>query len=462
MAEAATIKALREQRASAWKQMTDILTASEKRVTAPGEQNVGQPLMTAEDRSRYGKLETELEGLTEEIDTRSKYDAIAAKLGQPQGVELAQAGVHAGATGAAADPSATYTEAFRSYMRKGMASLNAETRSQLEGGYSSLAGAEQRDQGVGVTTAGGFLVPQGFLAKITEALQYYGPMRSVANVIQTSSGQPLPWPSNNDTANVGAILAENTAVTALDIVIGSQTLNAFMYTSRLVKVSWQLLNDDAFDIETFLARKLGQRIGRIQNTHFTTGAGTTLPLGIVPGLAAGVNQRFTSPVGNTLLIPLNSLISTIHKIDFAYRQRFVASQGAGNLSTVGGPGSIGAGGSSVGWMMSDTALATIRQMVDSQGRPLWQLAVNLGDPDTLLGYPVFVNPDIAVPAANAITAVFGNYQAAYVIRDVAGVQMVRLDERFADQLQAGFFAFCRTDGQTDDTRAAALLVQSAT
>jgi len=459
MAEAATIKSMREQRAGVWKAMTDILTASETRSAAGGEQ-AGQPLMTAEDRSRYGKLEVELGNLSEEIDTRSRHDAIAAKLGAPQGVELATAGVHAGASGAATDPSATYTEAFRSYVRKGMAKLDGETRSQLETGYSSLSGAEQRDLGVGTGSAGGFMVPQGFLAKITEVLKYYGPMRSVANVIQTSSGQPLPWPNVDDTANVGAILGENTAITAQDVVVGHNTLNAFMYTSKLVKVSWQLLNDDAFDIETFLARKLGQRIGRIQNTHFSTGAGTTLPLGLVPGLAAGANKNVVMGTGHTASVTLNDLIKTIHSIDFAYRQRYTPTGGAANLSNVGGPGQTAGAGAA--WMMADSTLAQVRMLVDSQGRPLWQLAVNLGDPDTLLGYPVFVNPDIAALGVTQTVAVFGNFQAAYVIRDVAGVQMVRLDERFADQLQAGFFAFCRTDAMTDDTNAAAVLISSAT
>ena len=462
MADSATIKSMREQRAGVWKQMTDILTSSEKRSAAPGEQHEGQPLMSAEDRSRYSQLETELEQLTEEIDTRSRHEATAAKLGQPQGVELAAAGARAGGHGAEADPESSYTEAFRSYVRKGMAKLDGETRSKLEAGFSSLSGAESRDLGVGTGAAGGFLVPQGFLAKITEVLKYYGPMRSVANVIQTTSGQPLPWPGVDDTANVGAILGENTAITAQDVTVTHQTLNAFMYTSLLVKVSWQLLNDDAFDIETFLARKLGQRIGRIQNTHFTNGVGTTQPLGIIPGLAAGKNLKFTLPTGNTLSVTLNGLISTIHAIDFAYRQRFVPTQGPGNLSTEGGPGSIGAGGDSVGWQMADSTLAAVRQLVDSQGRPLWQLAVNLGDPDTLLGYPVFVNPDVPAMGVSHTCAIFGNYQAAYVVRDVAGVQMVRLDERFADQLQAGFFAFCRTDAITDDTAAAAVLVNSAT
>jgi HK97 family phage major capsid protein len=452
------IKQLREKRAGIWKQMTDILVESEKRTAAPGETHEGQPLMTAEDRSKYSGLEGELEGLTAEIDTRTKHEATAARLGAPQGVEVAAFGNPADATG---DPQSSYTEAFRSYVRKGMAKLDGETRSIIEKGYSQLSGAEQRDLGIGTGAAGGFMVPQGFLAKITEVLKYYGPVRSLANTIQTSSGQPLPWPGVDDTANVGAILGENTAITAQDVVVSTKTLNAFMYTSLLVKVSWQLLNDDAFDIETFLARKLGQRIGRIQNTHFTNGVGTTQPLGLLPGLLAGANKRAVMASGNTLNVSLNGAIDAIHAIDFAYRQKYNPTQGVGNLSTQGGPGSVGAG-SGPAWMMRDATLALFRKLVDSQGRPLWQLAVNLGDPDTLLGYPVFVNPDIPAVGVSAVCAVFGNFDAAYLIRDVAGVQMVRLDERFADQLQAGFFAFCRTDAVTDDTNAAAQLVNSAT
>jgi HK97 family phage major capsid protein len=93
-------------------------------------------------------------------------------------------------------------------------------------------------------------------------------------VIDTDSGAPMNWPTVNDTANVGAILAENTQVTEQDVTFGQTPLGAYMYTSRLVRVSYQLLQDSAFNLDEFLRDILGERIGRILNQHFTTGTGS--------------------------------------------------------------------------------------------------------------------------------------------------------------------------------------------
>lgn len=463
MPQTETIKALLEKRASTYKEAMAILDVAEKRDARPGEHNEGQPRLTGEQTKRFKELTAEVDRLGEEIDTRKQADALEQRMNAPVGTaDLLGGGRPANAGGnETAVTNDSYGEAFRSWLRRPyQGQIAPEKRAILDRvNNSDRAAIEFRDLGVGTGAAGGFMVPQGFLLKITEALKYYGPVRSVSNVIETASGQPLPWPGNDDTANVGAILAENTAITAQDVTITQKTLNAYMYTSLLVKVSWQLLNDDAFDVETFLARKLGQRIGRIQNTHFTVGTGSGQPQGFQT--SAAVTQGFTLPTGNTTSLTYAGLVQTIHKVDYAYRQRFVPSQGPANLSTQGGPGSVGAG-NTVGWQMNDATLAAVRSLVDSQNRPLWQLALNLNDPDTLLGYPVYVNPDIPVMAANAKSAFFGTWDAAYLIRDVAGVQMVRLDERFADQLQAGFFAFCRTDATVDDPKAIAYLQNSAT
>jgi HK97 family phage major capsid protein len=219
------------------------------------------------------------------------------------------------------------------------------------------------------------------------------------------------------------------------VTLTQEQLNAYMYTSKLVLVSYQLLQDSAVNIESFLARKLGQRIGRIQNQHFTTGTGTGQPLGLITG-ATTIN---TAATGSTVLIKYADLVTTMFKVDPAYRN-----------------------GGNVKWMWSDTALSTIRQLVDSQNRPLWEPSVQAGTPDMLLGKPIIINNDLAVPAANAKTGAFGDFEAGYIIRDVSGVQTVRLDERYADFLQVGWFAYCRTDATVQDTAAYTVFQQSAT
>ncbi len=76
-----------------------------------------------------------------------------------------------------------------------------------------------------------------------------------------------------------------------------------------------------------------------------------------------------------------------------------------------------------------------------------------GTPDRILGYPVLINQDMPAMAANAKSILFGDFKAAYVIRDVLGIQQLRLEERYADFLQVAFLAFLRTDGLVQDSNA---------
>jgi HK97 family phage major capsid protein len=202
-----------------------------------------------------------------------------------------------------------FERAFDGYLRRGMSQLSMEQRGILER-------YESRDLSIGTNTAGGYTVPPGFLQRITDAMKAFGGMLEVANVINTDSGQPLVWPTADDTGNIGAILAENTAAPTQDVTFGQKTLSAYMYTSKMVAVSYQLLNDTAFDLNAWLPEKFAQRLGRAINAHFTNGTGGgTQPTGLVPNLAIGK----TGATGQTLTVTGDDLIDLIHSIDPAYR-----------------------------------------------------------------------------------------------------------------------------------------------
>jgi HK97 family phage major capsid protein len=321
-----------------------------------------------------------------------------------------------------------YERAFDSYMRRGVAGMNQEQRSVLDRG-------EFRDLSIGTNTAGGYTVPPGFLQKLTDAMKAFGGMLDVANVISTDSGQPLVWPSADDTGNVGAILAENTGAPTQDITFGQKTLSAYMYTSKMVKVSYQLLNDSAFDLGGWLPGKFAQRIGRAINAHFTNGTGGGVqPTGLVPNLSVGK----VGATGQTLTASGDDLIDLIHSIDPAYRN------------------------ANSRFMLADGSVKVVRKLKDTTGQYLWQPGLSAGQGDTLLGYGVTINQDMPAMAANAKSIAFGDFQAAYVIRQVSGIAVKRFDERFADALQVGFLSFARYDGAPDDLNAAKLYQNSAT
>src|SRR5215207_3036966 len=160
------------------------------------------------------------------------------------------------------DDEAQYRAVFTRWAQLGMTDLGQEDRTflaNLNGNAELNAAREQaRAAGVGTGAGGGFLVPSGFRRDLVVVQKQFGGMLQVAETIETDTGATLPWPTNDDTGNKGAILSENTQITEQDLTIGQAQLGAYMYTSKLVRVSYQLLQDSAFNFEAFLRTRLGE------------------------------------------------------------------------------------------------------------------------------------------------------------------------------------------------------------
>jgi HK97 family phage major capsid protein len=273
---------------------------------------------------------------------------------------------------------------------------------------------------------------------MTETMKAYGGIVRASEVINTDTGNPLQWPSFDGTAQVGQILAENTQETPLDLAFGQKTLNAYTYSSRIVQVSLQLMQDSAFNLDDFIARQLGIRIGRIVAQHAAVGTGTSQPTGLFTSPTVGK----TGATGQTTSVIYDDLIDLIHSVDPAYR--------AGDAD----------GGCS--WVMADSSLKPIRKLKDTQGHPLWQPSLQAGVPDNLLGYPVVIDQAVPAMAANAYSIGFGDIDTAYIVRMVSGGQLLRLTERYADFLQVGYLGFLRLDAKPNDTAAFRAYQNSAT
>jgi HK97 family phage major capsid protein len=283
----------------------------------------------------------------------------------------------------------------------------------------------QREFRVGLdtltSTAGKETVPQGFIYALEQALLAYGGVRVNATVIRTDAGNALPYPTMNDVTNKGAILAEATTIGAsVDPAFAQLILNAFKYSSKPILMSYELTQDSAFDLGALVGDWLGTRIARIQNDHFTTGAGTTLPKGLtvaaVVGKAAASMTTFTS----------DEVIDLIHSVDPSYRP---------NAS----------------FMFHDTVLATIRKLKESTTNAyIWQPGLQAGVPDRLLGYRYTINQSMSATFTTGQKLVLFGDLSKYLIRDVSSIRLVRLEERYADTDQIAFIAFMRSDGNLLD------------
>jgi HK97 family phage major capsid protein len=328
----------------------------------------------------------------------------------------------------------TAESAFRSFLRYGAANLLPEERKILAGMRARDTERERRAQAVGTDAAGGYLVPQGFVAEVIKRLAAWGPMLDpgITRQVETTAGNQLDWPGMDDTANVGVLLAENTADTDLDLAFNNRVLDAYKYSTRIIRVSEELLQDTAVDLEAIIRDAMAERIGRIVNQHLTLGTGVAQPNGIIT--AAGVGAA----AGAAAAIAFDDLIELEHAIDPAYRAD-----------------------PSCRWMLHDGTLKRLRKLKDSEGNYIWQPAdVRSGAPASLLGYAYSINQAMAQVAASARSVVFGPFNR-YIVRRVRELIIKRLVERYAESHQVGFIGFARFDGELLDANAIKALVHPA-
>lgn len=330
-------------------------------------------------------------------------------------------------TPAAVDGDAEISRSFEQYLRTGVA--NADI---------------QRAQSEGTSSAGGYLVPEGFRALIVERMKAFGGVQAGSTVITTATGQPLPWVTNDDTGNVGAIVAENAALgSGADLAFGTKTLGAYKYASNgtgtaALKVSYELLQDSAFDVPSFVARKLGERIGRKVADGLVNGSGTGEPTGLL-STAGGLSA--STAVSSNTAPTYADLLNIVHNVDPAYRAE----------------GCV--------WVFNDGFLKLLRGIVDDNHRPLfWDQSMNLSNGltgMTLLGFPVIIDQACPAPSGSNNFGFFGNLREAYVVRMVKDISMVTLNEKYAENGQVGYLAWARLDATVQDTNAGVVLRAAA-
>jgi HK97 family phage major capsid protein len=310
-----------------------------------------------------------------------------------------------------------YDSAFRNFLVRGERGLTADEANILRTGVQNAQSGQQANGG-----QGGYLVPTGWGASLLEALKAFGGMRNVANVIQTAGGNPIPWPTVDETANEGEIVAENVPATTQDIAFGTVQIGAYKYSSKVFTVPIELLMDQGpgIDLEAFIRRAAATRIARINNKHFTTGTGVAQPQGLVTASAAGK----VGANGSTVSVSFDDLTDLEHSVDPAYRTM-----------------------PNVGFMFHDTTLRFLKKVKDADGRPIWLPGYTTKEPDVINGYGYTINQDMPVMAANAKSILFGKLDE-YMIRDVLEVTLFRFDDSaFMTKGQIGFLAWSRADGK---------------
>lgn len=407
------LQRLKDQRAEVVSQMRALHETAEKEDRG----------FTSDEDAKWAKMDADLQVLDGRIARAAKIETEVAPSPSQLRAAMDLAGKHnPDAAGDEKAAEAEFRAVFDKFVRHGMQELTPEERGVMSGRRNQDKELRAFSSGTGNT--GAYTVPQDFRDKLDIALKYYGGMMDSATIMQTDTGATLPMPSFNYTSVLATIVGENTAGSAdTSTPFGVANLGAYTYRSPILPVSYEFLQDSAFG-DQFIIDALSQSIGRAVNAHFTTGTGTGQPRGVTIDAVLGK----AGTTGQTTTVIFDDLIDLVHSIDPAYRANGCRFQ------------------------MHDSSLKVVRKLKDSQNRPIFLpgydgLAGAMAD--TLLGYNITVNQDLATMAANAKSILFGRFDK-YIIRRVKDVTILRLTERYADSLQVGFILFARYDGRLLD------------
>ena len=378
---------LKEKRAKAWDAAKKYLDSKQ------GENG----LMSAEDAVVYDRMEAEVVDLGKEIDRLERQAVIDAELAKVSSLPITNQ-PHAHKPGEEKGGRATdeYKRAFWNNMRN---------RNSYE---------VQNALSIGGDSEGGYLVPDEYEKKLVEALEEEVFFRSLATVIQTSSGdRKIPIVTSKGEA---AWIDEGGQFIESDDSFGQTSIGAFKLAT-MIKVSDELLNDSVFNIEQYISKEFGRRIGTKEEEAFFIGDGVGKPIGIfhaTGGAQSGI-------IANTTAITFDDVMDLYYSLRSPYRNK-------------------------ASWLLNDSTVKAIRKLKDGNGNYIWQPSVREGEPDRILNRPYRTSIYVPELAAGKRVMSFGDY-SHYWIADRQGRSFKRLNELFATTGQVGFLASERVDGK---------------
>ena len=359
---------------------------------------------SADDEVKYGAMEKEFDKLSKEVELE---EALAKREANMALISDRPVAVVPGANPDDPSPSgdkrptarASYGEAFMNYVRG--------SRSQ----------SVQNQMTEGTDSEGGYLVPESWADAITVGAADANVIRRYATVINTASDRNFPIQT------VRALFAwidEEAAYGTPVPTLGQQTLKAYKL-GGVIKVSEELLEDQIFDLPSFLQREAIIEFALREEAAFITGNGTGKPEGIEDVTTVGGVSTSGVSLAGTAAITSDEVLDVYHNLAVGYRSN----------ST---------------WVTSDAMALLIRKLKDSDNQYMWQPGLFAEQPDRLLGRPFEVSDSFTAPATGVRSICFGDL-SYYVIADRFGVSVKRLDELYAASGLVGFRFTKRVDGR---------------
>jgi HK97 family phage major capsid protein len=225
-------------------------------------------------------------------------------------------------------------------------------------------------------------VGQSFFDQVFEIAQLVGPMLTTSEVFNTTSGENLVIPTVTATSTSGSVAAAGT-ISVSNPTFSSITLGAEKYAA-LVSVASELVSDAGFNISSYIAQQLGTSLGLQANSVLTAKLSSAAG-SIVTGTATAATYE--------------NLVDLVYGI----------ADGARVL-----PG--------LGFYMSKTGIAAARKMKDGSGAFIFTDSAVPGQPATLLGYPIYENPNVAAVGSATKSVLFGHLPS-FKVRVAGGIRV---------------------------------------
>lgn len=322
------------------------------------------------------------------------------------------------------DAGAPHQKAFDAYIR--------------HGDDGALRGLPLEGKAMNSTSDAGFLAAPTVAVQVQEALNVTASLRRVANVVQVESATFEMLVDMGDIAHGWSVesgtQAETGTPTVQRVVIPVHELSA------MPKASQRLLDDGAFDVESWLAGRIAEKFARAEASAFISGDGVNKPRGFLTHAraanATATNvQVGTIPSGATgdfaAANPANALIDLVYALAAQYR-------------------------ANASFVMNSKTAAAVRKMRDTDGRFLWADSLSMGQPPQLLGYPVLLCEDMPDIANGSASIAFGDFKSAYTIVERPDLRVLR--DPFSAKPHVLFYATKRVGGGVTDARAIKLMI----
>lgn len=375
---------LRQKRASLWEKTKKFLDDAKRE----------DGMLSADDVAAYEKMEADIVSLGKEIDILERQAEMEKQLNAPVNTPVREkpdngAGIK---TGRASD---AYKNAFWKLMQNNQLSYSVHDTLQI-----------------GTDSEGGYLVPDEYEATLIDKLTDENIMRGLATIITSANGdKKIPVVASHGEA---VWTDEGEEYTESDDEFGTVSLGAHKL-STIIKVSEELLNDSAFNLETYISSEFARRMGAAEELAFINGNGTGKPTGVINTAEVGV----TSASANAITTDEN--IDLYHSLRTPYRKN-------------------------AAFLANDSTIKAIRKLKDSNNQYLWQPGLQAGQPDTILNRPIHTSAYMPEIGGGNKILLFGDLKY-YWIADRQGRSFQRLNELFAKNGQVGFRVFQRVDGK---------------